>query len=711
MRIISGLTEIKSRHDEDTCKWRQEQRRLQKEGWQVPAGHLELGSEHSVTFAKEVLHAKEWYIQTVVAGYQPRLCETVHSYTERNNKSARENMDFVRGKVDTWQKQGYVTKCLKPAFCNNPLTVSEKLDTGTGQIKQRLCLDVSRHVNQCVDQWEVNMEDLKATEAMWERGAYMGVFDLENMFFHVKLEESVKQFFGFTVEQPDGTPEYFVFNVMPFGYSPAVAVVNRLLKPVVAYLHQLGIRVAIYVDDGQVVAKSQLETRGQYRFVLDILQHVGWNIQWAKTDGTVKQVQRYLGVEVDLDSMRYWAPADKMEEVSSLANGLVASSRKMEPVPCRLVAKVIGKVVALRASHGNILTIRTRTIQHELGLCTERNGWEASMQIGVVSREELAWVRDHVQRFNGRQIRDERRAFVVVRDSERLSYLAQSATQNQDVLNSNVMGATSFVRNGKGKYEQEQEVDVQDQINGAGAYAAELRAIIQAVSTKSSLQGGTGTVMWWVSPLRGIEKLLRSSVRENICIELSTKLAELELSTGWEVKAKYYYNDMGAIAISDWAHKLSTSTDEWGPEPKEMKAVLDNWGVHITVDALASSDNHYCQRFFSRTLQQGAQDVQFFMQQLQESEVYYCCPPVKLVGHVINKLAGCTRVEAVLVVPHWQGATFWPMLMDEGGFRKEIRRWWWGKMQCRDTRGRSSIFTEKLMSDVWIGHWKSGDRI
>ena len=72
LRIISGPTDIKFRHDADTCKWRQEQRRLQKEGWQVPAGHLELGSEHSVKFAKEVLHAKEWYIQTVVAGYQPR---------------------------------------------------------------------------------------------------------------------------------------------------------------------------------------------------------------------------------------------------------------------------------------------------------------------------------------------------------------------------------------------------------------------------------------------------------------------------------------------------------------------------------------------------------------------------------------------------------------------------------------------------------------
>ena len=130
-----------------------------------------------------------------------------------------------------------------------------------------------------------------------------------------------------------------------------------------------------------------------------------------------------------------------------------------------------------------------------------------------------------MQHFNGRQIRDERRAFVVVRDSERLSYLAQSTTQHQDVANSSVMGVTSFVRNGKGKYEQELEVDVQDQINGAGAYAAELRAIIQAVSTKSSLQGGTGNVMWWVSPLRGIEKLLRRSVRENVCINLSTKLA------------------------------------------------------------------------------------------------------------------------------------------------------------------------------------------
>ena len=61
LRIISGPTDIQFRRDADTCKWRQEQRRLQEEGWQVPVGHLELGSEH---------------------------------------------MDFVRGKVATWQQQG-----------------------------------------------------------------------------------------------------------------------------------------------------------------------------------------------------------------------------------------------------------------------------------------------------------------------------------------------------------------------------------------------------------------------------------------------------------------------------------------------------------------------------------------------------------------------------------------------------------------------------
>jgi hypothetical protein len=61
----------------------------------------------------------------------------------------------------------------------------------------------------------------------------------------VKLHEADKKFFGFELPGKNGEPEYYRFTVMAYGYSPAVEVVTRLLKPVKAYLHQLGIKLSL----------------------------------------------------------------------------------------------------------------------------------------------------------------------------------------------------------------------------------------------------------------------------------------------------------------------------------------------------------------------------------------------------------------------------------------------------------------------------------
>ncbi len=70
-------------------------------------------------------------------------------------------MDVVKDKVAEWQRQGAVMRLASPAWCTNPLSVAEKMDTQSGTIKKRVVLDLSRHVNRYVRKWNVQMEDLK----------------------------------------------------------------------------------------------------------------------------------------------------------------------------------------------------------------------------------------------------------------------------------------------------------------------------------------------------------------------------------------------------------------------------------------------------------------------------------------------------------------------------------------------------------------------
>ncbi len=252
--------------------------------------------------------AGPWHQQVLQEGFYPDFSAVRASYREENNMSIRRNMDVVREKVEEWQRQGAVMRLASLACCTNPLSVDEKIDTQSGTIKKRVVLDLSRHARK----WNVQMEDLKATEGMREEGDWMAAFDLENQFFHVKLWTGAYKFFGFTIPDEDGSDKYYCFTVLVYGFASAVATVTRLIKPITGYLHKKGIRVAIYVDDGQVAGKTKAAAEQDFRFTLSVFQLAGWNVQWKKTSTQATQVLRYLGFKVDSINRSYRLPQDKL---------------------------------------------------------------------------------------------------------------------------------------------------------------------------------------------------------------------------------------------------------------------------------------------------------------------------------------------------------------------------------------------------------------
>ncbi len=68
------------------------------------------------------------------------------------------------------------------------------------ELKKCLVIDMSWHVNLCIVDTPVKLDDLMVAEQVLEQGNYMQVFDLKNQFFHVKLHPSMKKNFGFAVE-------------------------------------------------------------------------------------------------------------------------------------------------------------------------------------------------------------------------------------------------------------------------------------------------------------------------------------------------------------------------------------------------------------------------------------------------------------------------------------------------------------------------------
>ena len=240
---------------------------------------MSIHSKQSRSFMTETVRAGAWHMRLLEHGFTPDFKAIPPAYTEPNNRSAMKNLRFVREKVAAWEADGHVEKLAQKATCNSPLTVADKVDSVSGKVKQRPCLDMSRHMNKFLNKHHTNFEDLSATACLYKQGDSMCVFDLENQYFHIRLSQEAKQFFGFSVPEEDGSETPYQFTVMVYGFAAAGSVVTRLIKPLQGYLHNRGIRSAIYMDDGQVVASSAEKTRQDMETTLQVFQQAGWNIQ------------------------------------------------------------------------------------------------------------------------------------------------------------------------------------------------------------------------------------------------------------------------------------------------------------------------------------------------------------------------------------------------------------------------------------------------
>lgn len=90
---------------------------------------------------------------------------------------------------------------------------------------------------------------------------------------------------------------------------------TRLIRPIQAFLHKLGIRFNIFIDDGRICAKSNDECFYKAQTVLLMFQLAGWNIQWLKTSQEPSQGLKYQGFITDTVQMKYWLDDKKLTEI------------------------------------------------------------------------------------------------------------------------------------------------------------------------------------------------------------------------------------------------------------------------------------------------------------------------------------------------------------------------------------------------------------
>jgi hypothetical protein len=269
------------------------------------------------------------------------------------------------------------------------MTVAVQYNATLDTTKYRPCIDLSRHVNPAIARSTVKLDDLTVAEELILPGDYMTSLDMENQYFHIRLHPSMTQYMGFMVLDPDGTPRYYTFQVMAYGCKPAVTIVTRLLRPIKAFLHRFGIKFTIYIDDGRISAATPRLCSDYMNFTLQVLQLAGWKIQWKKTVLVPTQRLLHLGFITDSVSMTYSITDAKWTTVQLTLSDALAKAASATLLPVTDTASLLGRLSSQHRSHGSVVRVLSRSLQHQLCQHVQLFGWTGSFLISPASQAEL----------------------------------------------------------------------------------------------------------------------------------------------------------------------------------------------------------------------------------------------------------------------------------------------------------------------------------
>ena len=106
----------------------------------------------------------------------------------------------------------------------------------------------------------------------------------------------------------------YQFTCLQFGLSPSARLFTRTLKPVIAFLRSMGIRLLIFLNNILIMADSPERAAEHTEIVIRVLDSLGFVIKKKKSILKLTQTIPFLGFIVNSIKMLLLLPEEKLQK-------------------------------------------------------------------------------------------------------------------------------------------------------------------------------------------------------------------------------------------------------------------------------------------------------------------------------------------------------------------------------------------------------------
>ena len=476
----------------------------------------------------------------------------------------------------------------------------------------RPVIDLS-HLNRFVDVSPFQMETIQSVLLLVHQGDWMASIDLREAYLQVPVHPASRHFLRFVFRD-----KVYQFKALCFGLSTALQVFTRVMAPVSAILHSMGIRMRRYLDDWLVQSSSR-ESLQDLQTVLRLCHELGIVVNPQKSNLVPSQVVQYLGVIIDITSFR----ASPSQELISKLQSTAEEFRSSASPPASLWLSLLGVLSSLaHLVPGGRL--RMRSLQLCLHRAWDRLDLEAPVSVSAECLRDLQWWL-HLPHLS--------LGVSLCQVSPDLHFWSNASDVG--------WGAHLDRQVASGLWDSHQAA--------LSINARELIAVKLGLHQfQSSLRGRTvavfcdnTTAVAYLRKEGGTRSPLLNSLAQEILRwteSLSIRLAPQFLPGS---------NNVLADALSR-PHQLPHS--EWSLNMTVFQSLRRLWPVQF--DLFATSENHRCSIYFSPFQDPMSAGTDTFLQSWNGLQAY-AFPPVAIIPRVLAKIWASSGTELTLVAPHW----------------------------------------------------------
>ena len=490
--------------------------------------------------------------------------------------------------------------------------------------KRRVVIDL-RVVNSHIPAKPFKFESLALLRGALRRDDYLISCDLQAGYHHIAMHPESSVYLGF---QLGG--RFFRCLALPFGLNTAPRVFSKVMRAVVKYLRASGTNILPYLDDFLFWFRDAATAARAAAQIDALLAGLGLSRNLKKGEWTPTRALQHLGFQVDSATMLFRPTADRVGRVRNFAADLLSlAAARVRNVPATMLAKFLGLCAATKLAFpaANLYCA-------ELYRCLRvaySAGWKSRVKISSAAITELRFWREGLWSA-GSSIDLPRPDLHLFSDASEFGWGAHLGQEDAHGYFSGQQAQASST-----------ERELRALLAALKAFAARIAGSDIRVSLDS--MSATWAVLRWRSSAPGCVGLLKE-------IYALLQAMRIRLWMQWVPRESNARADELSKRVDRNDYKL---------DPALFQLVTTRFGMP-ELDAFASAHNAQLPTFWAGAPQPGAAAVDALAQDWS-GRFLWANPPWPLIPAVLRKAAASPGLRLLLVVPEWQSAHWWPLLL------------------------------------------------